>query len=383
MKISLISTNKATLTTLSTALQAYSLTPADVESGLSRLRALVENETPDLVIVDAPDIDRTSLGQIEQVTARHPTLAVVLLCANAAPDFLLDAMRAGVREVLPVPVQPALVQAAVAHLAAKMPGAAPRQSGKVLAFMGCKGGSGTTFLATNFGYQLAASCSVLLIDLNLQFGDALSFVHDGRATSCVATVARDIARLDGSLLAASAVRITPNFSILAAPEEPAQAMEVQPDHIEAILDVAIAHYDFVLLDLSRTLDAVTLQGLDRAHRIYPVMQASLPCLRNAKKLLAAYHALGYGAGKVECIVNRFDRRGEISLEQIQRLLGPISLHTVPNSFKAVHAAINQGHPLAEMARSNAVTKILTEFVHAMSPQQEEHRGLLGRLLGRA
>jgi pilus assembly protein CpaE len=200
--------------------------------------------------------------------------------------------------------------------------------------------------------------------------------------STVATVARDIARLDGSFLAASAVRVTPTFSILAAPEEPAQALEVKAEHIDAILNVAVAQYDFVLLDLGRSLDAVTVQALDRADRIYPVLQASLPYLRNAKKLFTAYRALGYENDKVECIVNRFDRRGEIGLDQIRKLLGPVSLHTVPNSFKAVHDAINQGYPLAELARSNAVTKFLSGIVQAMNPQQQENRGLFGRILGR-
>jgi pilus assembly protein CpaE len=159
-------------------------------------------------------------------------------------------------------------------------------------------------------------------------------------------------------------------------------LEIKAEHIDAILNVAVAQYDFVLLDLGRSLDAVTVQALDRADRIYPVLQASLPYLRNAKKLFTAYRALGYENGKVECIVNRFDRRGEIGLDQIAKLLGPVSLHTVPNSFKAVHDAINQGYPLAELARSNAVTKILSGIVQALSPQQQESRGLFGRILGR-
>jgi pilus assembly protein CpaE len=382
MKIVLLSTNKETLQALGAALQSRTNTVAAIEGGIARLRGLADHDSPDVVVIDAPYFDPGDLSHVEQATTRHPAMAVMLLCANVTPDFLMQAMRAGVREVLPAPLDPAQVQAAVARVAAKLPGVAARHAGKVVAFMNCKGGAGTTFLATNFGYQLAESRNVLLIDLDLQFGDALSFVHDGRAMSTVATVARDIARLDGSFLAASAVKVTPTFSILAAPEEPAQALEVKAEHIDAILNVAVTQYDFVLLDLGRTLDAVTVQALDRADRIYPVLQASLPYLRNAKKLFTAYRALGYENDKVECIVNRFDRRGEIGLEQIAKLLGPVRMHTVPNSFKAVHDAINQGYPLAELARSNAVTKILSGIVQALSPQQQENRGLFGRILGR-
>ena len=102
-------------------------------------------------------------------------------------------MRAGVREVLPSPVTAPALEAAVSRVAAKLAGAPSRKIGKILAFMPCKGGAGATFLATNLGWQLAETKSVLLIDLNLQFGDALSFVHDGTAPSTLADVAKEIA----------------------------------------------------------------------------------------------------------------------------------------------------------------------------------------------
>ena len=125
---------------------------------------------------------------------------------------------------------PAL-EAAVNRMAAKLAGLRGQTTGQVLAFMSCKGGSGATFLATNLGWQLAESKSVLLIDLDLQFGGALSYVSDGRPSSTIADVAHDISRLDASFLAASAVKVTPSFSILAAPEDPSKAMEVKPEHV--------------------------------------------------------------------------------------------------------------------------------------------------------
>ncbi|REM66523.1 histidine kinase, partial [Mycobacterium tuberculosis] len=75
-------------------------------------------------------------------------------------------------------------------------------------------------------YQLSRERSVLLIDLNLQFGDALSYVSDLRPSSTMADVARDIGRLDASLLAASVVAVSPGFSILPAPEDLSRAMDV-------------------------------------------------------------------------------------------------------------------------------------------------------------
>ena len=242
---------------------------------------------------------------------------------------------------------------------------------------------GATFLATNLASQLAAARSVLLIDLNLQFGDALSFVHDGSPPSTVADVAREIARLDASFLDASCVKIAPNFSILAAPDDPAQAMEVTPEHVDAIVALAATQYDFVLLDLGRQIDNLSVKALDRAHTVFIVMQTSLPAVRNAKKLLAAFKSLGYAAAKAELIVNRYEKGGAIGVGDIERALGPHAIHTVPNSSRQVMAAINQGDPLVASARGNPVSRNLAEFARDLAPQPDDEPGLFRRLLGRA
>jgi pilus assembly protein CpaE len=260
------------------------------EGGKSRMREIAEREQPDLMLVDGMCCDTAELAQVEYVTTHHPSVAVILLCSTHTPEFLINSMRAGVREVLPSPVTPPALEAAVARVAAKLIGLPARKTGKILAFMPCKGGAGATFLATNLGWQLAETKSVLLIDLNLQFGDALSFVHDGKAPSTLADVAKDISRLDASLLAASTVKVAPNYSILAAPEDLAHAMEVKPEHIDAILSLAVTQYDFVLLDVPRLLDTMAIKALDRAWRIFPVLQSGLPDLRNAGKLLEAFKA---------------------------------------------------------------------------------------------
>ena len=128
---------------------------------------------------------------------------------------------------------------------------------------------------------------------------------------------------------------------------------------------------------------LAIKALDRAYRIFPVLQAGLPGLRNANKLLAVFKSLGYPADKIELIVNRFEKGAEIGLDDIQRSLGTANLRTVPNSYKEVNASINHGDALAEVARSNAVTKNLAEFALSLSPKQEDSRSLLDRLFRRA
>lgn len=383
MKIAVISPNKTHLQEIGRVLEANAHSAVLIDGGKSKMRVIAEQEQPDLMIVDGMCCDPHELVQVEYVTTHYPKIAVILLCATQTPEFLINSMRVGVREVLPSPVATDALEAAVKRMASKMHGSHGKRGGKVLAFIPCKGGSGATFLATNLGYQLAETKSVLLVDLNLQFGDALSFVHDGKPASTLADVAHGISRLDASFLAASAVKITPNYSILAAPEDLSKSMEIKPEHVDAIVSLAATQYDFVLLDISRSLDTLTIKALDRAFRIFPVLQAGLPSLRNAHKLLAAFKSLGYPAEKIEFIVNRFEKGGDINLDDIQRTLGTSSVRTVPNSYKEVTTSINQGNALAEEGRSSALTKNLAEFAESLSPKAEESRSLLGRLFRRA
>jgi pilus assembly protein CpaE len=383
MKIAIISPNKHHLQEMGNVLQDGGHSVLRIDGGKSRMRAVAEQEQPDLMLVDGMCHDPAELVQVEYVTTHHPAIAVVLLCASHTPEFLINSMRAGVREVLPSPVGADALEAAINRVAAKLLGLPARSRGKILAFLPCKGGSGATFLATNLGYQLAETRSVLLIDLNLQFGDALSFVHDGKPSTTLADVALNTGRLDASFLAASTVKVSPNYSILAAPEDPARAMEIKPEHIEAILALALTQYDFILLDMGRTLDTLAIKTLDRAHRIFPVLQVSLPALRNAAKLLEVFKSLGYSPEKTELIVNRYEHGGDIGLDDLRRSLGEIGCHTVPNSYKEVNASINHGDPLIRTARSNPVTRNLAEFALSLSPRPEENRSVLGRFFRKA
>ena len=383
MKIAIISPHSGNLQDMGRRLESQAHSVVLVAGGKTKMRSVAEQHQPDLMLVEGMCCDPSELAQVEYVTSHHPGTVVILLCAMNTPEFLIQAMQAGVREVLPSPADAQALDAAVARVASKLNGRQLRQAGSLFAFLSCKGGAGATFLATNLAWQLAQSRSVLLIDLNLQFGDALSFVYDGVPATTIADLARDIHRMDASFLAAAAVRVTQNFSLLAASEDPAQALEVKPEHVEAILNLAVRQYDFVLLDLPRSLDPLTICALDRASRIFTVLQTGLPHIRHAVKCLNAFRSLNYPPERIELIVNRYERGSEIGLEHIRRAVGDVRLHTVPNSWREVSACINHGNPLVEEARSNAVSRQLADMAQVLNPRQEESRSLLGRIFRRA
>lgn len=384
MKIAVISPNSKSLDELCTILERSNAAGAIArhEGGLSKLRGVAEEERPDIIFVEGLYHDASELAPIEFVTARYPQIIVIILSSQQTPEFLINAMRVGVREVLPSPVNKAALQAALLRAQTKLGGRGTQRSGRVLAFVSSKGGSGSTFLATNLGHQLGTEGrKVLLIDLNLQFGDAVLTVHDRKATTDIAEVAGQISRLDASFLAASVVQVTSNFEILASPEEPAKSLQVKPEHLDAILNLAVNHYDFVILDLARTLDDLTIKALDRAHNIFLVVHTMLPHIRNAGRMMTVFRSLGYAQDKVELLVNRYWKNGEIGLDDLRASLGVTRTRTIPNGYKEVAQAINQGVPLAAVSKSSNVLKAIAELAQSLLPKADQAQGgLLGRLL---
>lgn len=354
------------------------------EGGMAMLRTLVDHDAPDILILDGLQLNPTELESIEYVTAQYPHTFIIMLSADQTPELLMKAMRVGIREVLPAPVTSEVLAQAVARIESRIGLKNLPPKAEIIAFMSSKGGSGATFLSVNVGYQLAEEGhKVLLIDLNLQFGEAVLTLYDKKVTSDIVQVARNLSRLDASFLSASVTPIAPNYAILAAPDDPSQAQEVKPEHLDAILNLASTQYDFILLDVDRSLDDVTVMALDRATRIFLVVQTMLPYIRNANRLMTVFRSLGYAQTKVQVLVNRFWKNDEIGLDQLRASLGLSQLHTIPNGYKDVAKAINLGIPLASVSRSSPVFRAISELVTSLQPRRDEMQGsLLSRLLKR-
>ncbi|MGJ7917969.1 CpaE family protein [Massilia sp. LXY-6] len=383
MKIALISEDRLLLQQMRAILGDGDDELMTMPSQAPDLRNIVKESAPDLMLVDGRNKEALDLEHVERLTLQYPAVAVVLISDAASPKFLLAAMRAGVREVISPSHLQELLRAAVERIAAKLTAAQASDHAKIHAFIATSGGSGATFLVTNFGYQLAQSHKVLLVDLNLQFGDALSFIQDGKASKSIGDIARDIKRLDSSLLNASTIHVTPNYHILAAPEEPGQASDIRPEHIDAILGLAVTQYDIVLLDMPRIVDAMLMTALDRAASIFLVLQASVPHLRNADKLLSAFRSLDYSREKVALILNRYDKRNDITIDKIHKALGQLEIHTIANGYRQVSTAINQGVPLMQLERKHGVIRSLNQLGDTMAPAAEHPASLFERLFKRA
>jgi pilus assembly protein CpaE len=362
--------------------------PLHVAAGRTGLRDALDRplaEHPGLVIVDAGDTDAADADLLERLTRHYAAAHFMLLTDNHHPELLIRAMRAGVREVLQLPLVHRALHEAMDRIAASA-GVASMRDGKVLAFIACKGGSGATFIATNFGYALAtlADKKVLLIDLHRQFGDATLYVSDQKPTMTLSDVCQQIARIDGPFLDSCLVHVAPGFGVLAAADDPAQAVETKPEQLDAILRVARQHYDYILLDVGRQIDAVSLRALDSTDAIYPVLQLALPDIRHARRLLDIFRSLGYVAGHIRLVVNRYEKGGKLRLQDLHAALGAEVLHTVPNDYIAVTDSVNQGIPVLQLARGSAAARSLADLVEVLTARRvaESRNGLFDRLFGR-
>lgn len=341
-------------------------------------------EPPELLIIDASDATAADVDLLERLARTYPSASVMLLGGQQQPELLIRAMRAGVREVLPLPLVHRAFHEAMDRIAATA-GKAALRDGKVLAFIACKGGSGATFISTNFGYALAtlADKKVLLIDLHGQFGDAALYVSDQKPQMTLSDVCSQIARIDGPFLESCLVHVAPGFGVLAAADDPAQSREAKPEHIDTILRVARQHYDFILLDVGRQIDAVSLRALDTTDTIYPVLQLALPDIRDARRLLDIFRSLGYSLENIRLVVNRYEKGGKLRLQDLHSALGAEVVHTVPNDYIAVTDSVNQGVPVLQLARGSAAARSLAELVEMVTARRvPESKGLFDRLFGR-
>lgn len=389
MKIIVISPNKVLKEEIRQSLQGIDSARQVLlfDDGLENLALAANQEHPDLIIMEGMCHETNKLNVLEQFNQQHPDIALVILCENASSEFLMGAMRSGVKDVLHLPLVMNELQTTVGRIEAKLKKADPMQKrAKVIAFVSSKGGSGATFLACNLGYVLAATseAKVALLDLNLQFGDAALFVSDAVPANTLADVTANISRLDASLLTSSMVQVLPNFGVLAAPEDIEHAQDVKPEHIEALLKLTGAQYDYVIMDIGSTLNASSVKALDHADLICVVLQETLPFIRDSKRFIHTLQSLGYTKDKVHLILNRYEKGGDIRLEDVEATLGMSVFKTIPNSYEAVSASVNQGVPIMKIARHDPVTKALQEVAQKLTEgSQTKKNGWLASLLHHA
>jgi pilus assembly protein CpaE len=386
MKISILSPSKAALERISTLIAQMSDVgqPSRHEGFLARLPEVVQLDQPDVLIVDEPVESAQGLLAVEQVTASHPGLFVIMSCAGDSRELLLEAMRAGVRELLPAPFTAEALGAALRRALHLRSRATAGARARLIGFMAAKGGAGSTFLAASTAHALALRGSrVLLIDLDLRFGEALLTVHERAPEVDIVQIAAQVSRLDTALLASAVVPVSPRFHVLGTAGDLMRATQVSGDQLDAVLDVARTAYDFIVLDLPRTIDDLAIRALDRLDRLFLVLHARVPHVRNAARLVQLFRSLGYGPEKLSAIVNRHTRAPDLSLDEIRPVLDGVALSVVGDDEREVARSIDLGVPLSDLSPNSIVIRHVGALADLVLPVAvDTGASVISRLFGR-
>lgn len=322
---------------------------------------------PDLVFFDGRGEQGEVVASLERISARYQESMIVLMVPEQSPDLLIAAMRIGVREVVRFPLDFSELEMAIERIIQKR-SEKVREEGKVLSFISSKGGSGTTFVVVNTAYALAsiAHKKTLLIDLNIQYGDAALFISDAKSPATLTDLCAQIHRLDAQLLDSSVIRAAPNFDLIAAASDPDPEDRIKPDHIAALLAIARKQYDFVLLDIGRQVSAVSIRALDGSDLIFPVLQQSLPFIRSGQRMLDMFTTLGYRKDSIRQILNRYDDAATVTQADMERGLGHRIAFQIPNNFAIASDSINQGEPVLKLSRSSLIAKGFSKIVQSLT-----------------
>ena len=386
LKVSVLCTQMETFTALNAPHPEFSDVSLTVSTGSAQTLAnVLRRQQPDVVLLDIEECDEETMLLIESALKLAPSTHAVLVSPDQSTPLLMRAMRAGVREILPAPMSTETLKLAINHARGHLSLSKPQdiKAGQVIAMIPAKGGAGATFLAANLAFALSKlGKRVAVLDLNLYFGDLILFMGSHKSDSNLFDLARQADRLDGALLDSSMVKVSDHLHILAASNSPEHASQISSNGLEKLIDLSREHYDFVVLDLSSMLDEVTVKALDFADNIYLIMQLSLPSLHAAKRIVAFFRDRGYPSDKLSIVVNRFEKGGYISLDDVSKTTHSKIDRTITNSFSAVSASVNQGIPILELSPRDPVAKALLEWAQELVPSAEPRpKNWLLKLIG--
>jgi pilus assembly protein CpaE len=349
---------------------------------LEELGFLVSPSTrqPDVVIIDLRG-GRALPSSVSTLRKNHPGTGVMVVASTLDPALMLEAMRAGVTECVPEPFSGSDLEAAVGRLVSTRQ---PVTGGQVFAFVGAKGGVGTTTTAVNVATALSSASAgqTLLVDLHLAHGDAAVFLGAEPRFSVVDAL-ENMHRLDVAFFKSLVTRSKAGPDVLASSDRALVAAGANQG-IRRLVEFAARMYHYTVLDVPRS-DASALDALDVSAKIVIVANQELPTVRNAARIAEALRQR-YGKERVWVIVSRYDLHSEIGQGDVERVTGSRVRATLPSDYRLALQALNKGRPLAmeNHSKLSHAYRQLAEHLAGIERKEEAGRGggLFGKLLGR-
>ena len=329
----------------------------------------------DVIIIDLDSNPEYALELVESICAKGAA-TVMVYSMKADSELLVHCMRAGAREFLTLPFSQSTMAEALVRASARRPATrAPKKaSGRLLAFLGAKGGDGATTLACNFAVAIAKESgeSTLLIDLDLPLGDAglnLGVVAEYSTINAL----QNSARLDSSFLSKLLVKHSSGVSVLAAPGK-FPSYDASAEAFDRLISIARQDFENVVIDMGSRLDLMGTSLFKDGSTIYLVIQAGIAGLRNSNRLISQFFATG--VPKLEIVLNRYEPRSMgVGEDQITKALTRPAQWKIPNDFDAVRRMQTTTVPLA--LEDSPISRLIRQMARAacgLPPVQEKRRG---------
>jgi len=351
----------------------------DLYPGIDDLSRLLELNY-DVIIIELDSDPEHALDLVETI-CRDSAATVMAYSEQVYPEMLVRCMRAGAREFLTSPLTPnsiaeALVRAAVRRPAVRAP---KKVDGKMFVFVGAKGGSGVTTVASNFAVALAEESggSTLLIDLNLPLGDAAIDLGINAQYS-VADALENASRLDFNFLSRLLAKHASGLSVLAGPDQYTD-VEVTSEAVDKLLSIARQNFSHVVVDAGSRFGGTAKTLFQEGAAVYLITQVDVSELRNSNRLIS--ELLKDSGAKIEVVLNRYmPRTALIDEDSINKALTMRASWKIPSDYNAVRCARNTATPL--VMKDSAITRVIQQMAKAATgtapePERKKRFGLFG------
>ncbi len=372
LRILIAHADAATRASIDQALRRTALGPVAIYEAPSLLDGLrnVSRIDPHVVLVDLSE-DRDLALELAREARRPGRLIVGLYSPLAVQeregDLFRRAARAGFGDFVPLPaaedeLAAALRAAQIGHGPAASPDG-ERAEGRVVAFVGHKGGVGTSTLAVNTALALAASgrvaSGVALCDAALQFGSVAALIGLVPEVD-LADLVRDLDEPE-ALMSYLTFEGKTRLAVLAGPRDPRAAERISPEDLGRVLIALRRRFGLVVVDTPSPLDLLSLAVLDLAETIVLVTEALAPTVVASAIWLDLLAEQGFADDRLRVVLNRHSSApGTLSERTVAEHLGR-SIDLIVPEHEAVRPAGATGSPMflaqAKTAFSQAVGRL--------------------------
>jgi pilus assembly protein CpaE len=344
--------------------------------------------SPDVIAIGPGFAVENALELARAVDAQRPDVVVVLV-AEPSIHLLERALRAGARDVIApdaddADMRDAFVRALDAGGRRRSTMLAMESAGPsrhVTCLLSPKGGTGKTTVSTNLAIGLAQRYpgEVVIVDLDLQFGDVASALHLS-PDHTIADMVRSPLSIDATALKAFLTAHRSGLYALCAPETPADADLVNPEVVQRAVTLLASEFRFVVLDTGSGLDEPTLATLGLCTDFVCLTSTDVPSVRNTRKEVETLDLLGHHAQHRHFVVNRADAKVGLTLADIEATVGMRIDVAIPSS-RAVPLAVNQGEPVLVGDPRNPAAVALGVLVDRFAPVDAGARNRTGTANG--